>query len=101
MKTRRPLDWEVQCRRAYSSFEKNGFLVLVDGKQVTELDSRLDPSAFVVAYLGMGDKAKTLDWLEKAYAQHSNTMTTLKVDPIFDRLRGDPHFEDLVRRVGL
>ena len=40
MKTKRPLDWEVQCRRAYSSFEKNGFLVLVDGKQVTELDAR-------------------------------------------------------------
>ncbi len=42
MHTRRPLDWQVQCRRAYSSFEKNGFLVLVDGKQVTELDSRFD-----------------------------------------------------------
>jgi hypothetical protein len=42
MKTKRPLDCEVQCRRAYASFEKNGFLVLVDGKQVTELDSRLD-----------------------------------------------------------
>jgi hypothetical protein len=42
MKTKRPLDWEVQCRRTWSSFEKNGFLVLVDGKQVTELDSQLD-----------------------------------------------------------
>ena len=42
MKTRRPLDWELQCRRAYSSFEKNGFLVLVDGAQVTELDAPLD-----------------------------------------------------------
>ncbi len=42
MKTKRPLDWEVQCRRAYSSFEKNGFLVLVNGNQVTELDARLD-----------------------------------------------------------
>jgi hypothetical protein len=42
MKTKRPLDWEAQCRRACSSFEKNGFLVLVDGKQVTELESRLD-----------------------------------------------------------
>jgi hypothetical protein len=41
MKTKRPLDLEVQCRRAYSSFEQNGFLVLVDGKQVTELDSRV------------------------------------------------------------
>jgi hypothetical protein len=42
MKTKRPLDLEAQCRRAYSSFEQNGFLVLVDGKQVTELDLRLD-----------------------------------------------------------
>ena len=42
MKTKRPLDWEAQCRRACSSFEKNGFLVLVDGTQVTELDSRFD-----------------------------------------------------------
>jgi hypothetical protein len=42
MKTKRPLDCEMQCRRAYASFEKNGFLVLVNGTQVTELDSRLD-----------------------------------------------------------
>ncbi|WP_263353121.1 hypothetical protein [Acidicapsa acidisoli] len=42
LKTKRPLNWEVQCRRAWSSFEKNGFLVLVDGRQVTELDERLD-----------------------------------------------------------
>jgi len=42
MKTKRPLNVDVQCRRAYLSFEKNGFLVLVDGKQVTELDSRLN-----------------------------------------------------------
>jgi len=42
MKTKRPLDWEIQCSRAYSSFEKNGFLVLVDEKQVTELDSPLE-----------------------------------------------------------
>jgi len=42
MKTKRPLDFEAQCRRAYASFEKNGFLVLVDGQQVTELDARLD-----------------------------------------------------------
>jgi hypothetical protein len=42
MKTRRSLDWEVQCSRAYASFGKNGFLVLVDGKQVTELDLQFD-----------------------------------------------------------
>src|SRR2546425_2018431 len=42
MKVQRPLDWEVQFERACSSFERNGFLLLVDGRQVTELDERID-----------------------------------------------------------
>ena len=42
MNTRRPLDWEAQFRSACSSFETNGFLVLVDGLQVTGLDDPLE-----------------------------------------------------------
>lgn len=60
-----------------------------------------DPDVFVTAYLGLGDKDQAFAWLEKGYAQHSNLMTTLKVDPVFDPLRGDPRFQDLLRRVGL
>ena len=42
MKVKRPLDWEAQFRQACSSFEKNGFLILVDENQVTELDAPID-----------------------------------------------------------
>jgi len=42
MRERRHLDWEVQFKRACSSFEKNGFLLLVDGLQVTGLDDRIE-----------------------------------------------------------
>ena len=42
MKVKRPLDWETQFRQACSSFEKNGFLILVDEHQVTELDAPVD-----------------------------------------------------------
>jgi hypothetical protein len=42
LKTKRPLDWEVQFQRACSSFERNGFLLLVDGQQVGELDDSID-----------------------------------------------------------
>jgi len=38
MRTKRPLDWHAQFERACSSFERNGFLLLVDGRQVVELD---------------------------------------------------------------
>jgi hypothetical protein len=42
MKAPRPLDWQVQYERACSSFERNGFLLLVDGRQVIELDEQID-----------------------------------------------------------
>lgn len=35
----RPLDWRRQVERAVEAFEGNGFIVLVDDRQVTELDA--------------------------------------------------------------
>jgi hypothetical protein len=61
----------------------------------------MDPAIVSWAYIGIGDNDHALSWLEKAYAQHSNAMTTLKVEPRYDSLRSDPRFQDLVRRVGL
>lgn len=66
-----------------------------------ERRSPIDPMVIAQAYLGVGDKDQTFAWLEKAYAQHSSELTSLKVNPIFDPLRSDERFRDLVRRVGL
>ncbi len=62
---------------------------------------RTDPATFVSAYLGLDEKDEALAWLEKAYSWHSNSMTTLKVDPVWDPLRSDPRFQNLMCRVGL
>ncbi len=62
---------------------------------------RSDPALLASAYMGVGDRDEALTWLEKAYAQHSNVMTALKVEPQYDPLRGDPRFQDLLRRIGL
>jgi serine/threonine protein kinase/tetratricopeptide (TPR) repeat protein len=56
---------------------------------------------FALIYLGLGEKDKAFEWLERAYQQHSRMMTWLKVDPRFDSLRQDSRFHDLVRRVGM
>lgn len=61
----------------------------------------MDPIVFVGPYIGMDNKDQAFVWLNKAYAQHSNELTGLKVDPIYDPLRSDPLFQDLLRRVGL
>jgi hypothetical protein len=60
----------------------------------------MDPMVIALAYVGMGNNDHAIAWLEKAYAQRSNGVIALKVDPAYDPLRGDPRFQDLLRRVG-
>jgi TolB-like protein/DNA-binding winged helix-turn-helix (wHTH) protein/Tfp pilus assembly protein PilF len=62
---------------------------------------QMDPAAIALAYVGMDNKDDAFAWLQKAYSEHSNALTALKVDPIYDPLRRDPRFQELLRRVGL
>jgi len=43
---------------------------------------------------------KALEWLEKAYDQASADLIELNSEPLFDGLRKEPRFIDLMRRVG-
>ena len=54
-----------------------------------------------LTYAALGDREKTFSWLEKAYNAKSSFMTTLKFWSVFDPIRSDARFTDLVRRVGL
>jgi hypothetical protein len=49
----------------------------------------------------LDEREQALTWLEKAYRQHSSMMTWLKTDQRFDSIRGEPRFQELMRRVGL
>jgi hypothetical protein len=41
LRERRKIDWEAQYDRAVEAFQRNGFLILVDDRQVTELDEEI------------------------------------------------------------
>jgi len=62
---------------------------------------KIDPGIIAWAYASTGNKKQAFAWLEKAYHQHSNALTALKVDPVYDLLRSDPRFQNLLQRVGL
>jgi serine/threonine protein kinase len=61
----------------------------------------VDPYHMAVVFVGLGEKDQALDWLKKAYQEHSSWFVYLKVDPKFDTVRGDARFQDLLRRIGL
>jgi hypothetical protein len=52
-------------------------------------------------YAGLGDKNRAFVWLNKAVAGRSHWLVWLNRDPRWDRLRSDPRFADLAKRVGL
>ncbi len=59
----------------------------------------VNSSAFAAIYLGLGEKEKALDWLDKAYENRESACWLLKVDPIYDSVRGEPRFQALVKKV--
>ncbi len=53
---------------------------------------------FAVAYSGW-NREETLQWLEEAYEGRTGLLVYARVDSVFDDLRSDARFEDLVRRI--
>jgi serine/threonine-protein kinase len=58
------------------------------------------PYGIALIYNALGERDETLVWLERGFEQRDHKMNLLKVDPKWNNLHGDPHFEDLVRRIG-
>ncbi|HXY51881.1 MAG TPA: tetratricopeptide repeat protein [Terriglobales bacterium] len=63
---------------------------------------RYVPSLYIaLVYTGMGDKEQAFQWLDKAYAERSEYLVYLPTEPLADPLRGDPRFDQLLKRLGL
>jgi len=59
----------------------------------------VSPYFIAAVYTGLGDKENALEWLEKAYQDHSGWLAYIKMQPEFAPLRSDPRFQDLLRRM--
>jgi TolB-like protein/DNA-binding winged helix-turn-helix (wHTH) protein/tetratricopeptide (TPR) repeat protein len=85
---------------AHAGRQADAFRLLEELKK-REQTGYVPAGAVVHAYLGLGDKDEAFAWFERAYKEQSNILIYIKVFPPYDSLRGDPRFQDLVRRVGL
>jgi TolB-like protein/DNA-binding winged helix-turn-helix (wHTH) protein/Flp pilus assembly protein TadD len=72
-------------------------------KELKQLEKRRYVSNYDIAlvHVGLGQRDRALESLDRAYQERSSWMVHLKVDPRLDPLRSDPRFQNLLRRVGL
>jgi tetratricopeptide (TPR) repeat protein len=61
----------------------------------------LSPHLVAQVYAALGDKEQTLDWLERAYREHSAGLVSLKVDPVWDPVSDEPRFASLLKKMGI
>jgi adenylate cyclase len=88
-------------RQAYSAGGYIGYLrKRLDHLKASTQTKPAAPLDFAYIYARLGDKEHVLEWLEKAYNERDPWLY-LKAEPIFDGLREEPRFKDLVRRMGL
>lgn len=88
----------ADLRRAYATSGEKGFWQKIVALPMPPFDA---PFWLGEAYLHLNEKDKAFEWLRKAADEGHPGMVWIKVDPLFDSIRSDPRFPDLLRRFGL
>ncbi len=86
--------------RAYAETGKREqALEILRKLQETGQNQYIRSYVYSLIYIGLGDKATAIEYLEKAREGFETPDTTwLKVDPLFDPLRSEPRFQQLVAK---
>jgi len=86
-------------------FTKSGYKGVLQSwlEGLTELSKHSYVSSYSIAesYMRMDEKQKAFEWLEKAYEEHDSGLVSLAVEPMFETIRPDPRFKEIVRRMKL
>jgi tetratricopeptide (TPR) repeat protein len=73
--------------------------------RAVELEPRVRASGrtdrLAAIYANLGDRSRAFDELRTAYERKSPALLWLKLNPIWDPIRDDPQFKELVKKVGL
>ncbi|MEQ1885353.1 MAG: protein kinase [Bryobacteraceae bacterium] len=70
-------------------------------REVEKSKEFVPPSAIAVAYLGLGDKERAIQLLQKAYDVRDPIIQYISVESHYDPLKSDPRFQEFVQKLGL
>jgi tetratricopeptide (TPR) repeat protein len=97
-------DSEVEGELGYTlavAGRRTEALAMLEGLRHLSTTRYVSPYSVALVYAGLDDRDQALAWLDKAYAERSDYMPYLRLEPMLDGVRSDPRFATLVRRVGL
>jgi tetratricopeptide (TPR) repeat protein len=86
-----------------------GFAYGMAGKQaearaiIDQLDALskrryVSPLYFAIVYAGMKENDKAIEYLNKAYEARHPGLVLIRIEPMFDGLRSDERFKQLIKR---
>jgi TolB-like protein/DNA-binding winged helix-turn-helix (wHTH) protein/Flp pilus assembly protein TadD len=81
--------------------EKKEALHVIRELQDTSGKRYVSPYGVAQIYAALNDKEQTYKWLDTAYRDRAVWMSYLAVDPVFDSIRTEERFRDLLQRAGL
>jgi tetratricopeptide (TPR) repeat protein len=61
----------------------------------------VSPSFIALINVGLGEKDAAFDWLNQAFQNDRASLSVIKIDPLFDTIRADPRYHDLLRKMKL
>ena len=81
--------------------ERKEALQTIDKLKAASKQSFVPVFFIALVYAGLADKDEAFTWLERACEERFNRLAYLKVEALWDPLRSDPRFAELLRRIGI
>jgi serine/threonine-protein kinase len=63
--------------------------------------NHVPPTPVAALYFVLGDIDEGFQWLERAYQEYDSWVRLLKTDTVFDPVRDDPRFLEILKKIGL
>jgi tetratricopeptide (TPR) repeat protein len=106
-----------RCRGINAAVDSNPFTLITDmwvfsglgdNERTTEVLNRflemseetyVPPSFLAYGYVFLGDTDRAIAWMEKAYDSRDTHLAFARGLPLYDPIRSDPRFQDILRRM--
>jgi tetratricopeptide (TPR) repeat protein len=74
---------------------------IINDSGIENILSSNDYRGVALVYTALGEKDTALEWLEKSYQKHEESLCSIMIDPKFDLLKDDPRFIAIMKKIGL